>query len=41
MAFAFVAHHAFGDLPADGVNRIERQRRFLENHRNRLAAERR
>lgn len=38
---AFVAHDAFGDLRADGVDRIERQCRLLEDHRHRLAAERR
>ncbi len=41
VAFAFVAHHGFGNLPADGVNRIERQRRLLEDHGDGLAAKRR
>ena len=39
LAFAFVAHHAFRDLPADGVDGIERQRRLLKDHRDGLAAE--
>jgi len=41
LALALVTHHGFGDLPADGVNRIERQRRLLEDHRDGLAAKRR
>src|SRR6202022_2734591 len=31
----------FGDLPADGIDRIERQRRLLKDHRDGLAAKRR
>ena len=41
LALAFVAHHGFRDLLADGVDRIERQRRLLEDHRDGLAAKRR
>ena len=40
-ALAFMAHHGFGDLLADRVDRIERQRRLLEDHRDGLAAKRR
>ncbi len=38
LALALVTHHGFRDLLADGVNRIERQRRLLEDHRHGLAA---
>ena len=41
LALAFMAHHGFRDLPADGVDRIERQRRLLKNHRDGPAAKRR
>jgi len=34
-----VTHHGFRDLLADGVDRIERQRRLLEDHRHGLATE--
>jgi len=35
---ALVAHHCFGDLIADSVDRIERGHRLLEHHRNLGAA---
>ena len=41
LALAFVAHHGFRNLLADGINRIERKRRLLEDHRDGLAAKRR
>src|SRR6476660_5668758 len=40
MAPALVTHHGLGDLPADRIDRIERQSRLLEDHRDGLAAER-
>ena len=39
LALAFVAHHGFRNLLADGVDRIECERRLLKDHRDGLAAE--
>ena len=38
-ARAAVPHHRLGDLVADGVDRVERQHRLLEDHRDDAAAQ--
>jgi len=41
LGLAFVTHHGFRNLLADGVDRIECERRLLKDHRDGLAAKRR